>query len=199
MFIFISQKACFLHSDIMLAWSRWVCTASTSPLTFPVVLSGCQVDGQVDDDELSPQLRHVGCPHTQIDSHKWTSQRWVKMLRLLCSGISHALLSFTVFIFLSSPPSWHPPSSPSLSLFLFFFISVCVCSPLRPGCLGSHLEIIRILGSACPLGWTCVSVTGWQLHWPTGSVTERLSNWLDNCDWLTGRVADPLADWLTEP
>lgn len=87
----------------------------------------------------------------------------------------------------------------SLSPFLFFFISVCVCSPLRPGCLGSHLEIIRILGSACPLGWTCVSATGWQLHWPTGSVTERLSNWLDNCDWLTGRVADPLADWLTEP
>ena len=97
------------------------------PPTFSVVLSGCQVDGQVDDDEQSPQLRHVGYPHTLIDSHKWTSQRWVKMLWLLCFGISHALLSFTVFIFLSSPPSWHPPSSPSLSCSFLFFFFLCVC------------------------------------------------------------------------
>ena len=146
------------------------------PPTFSVVLSGCQVDGQVDDDEQSPQLRHVGYPHTLIDSHKWTSQRWVKMLWLLCFGISHALLSFTVFIFLSSPPSWHPPSSPSLSCsFLFFFFSVCVCSLLRPGCLGSHLEIIRILGSACPLGWTCVSATGWLVQLLSDSPTDWIT------------------------
>lgn len=111
---------------------------------------------------------------TLLNAHKWASQPWMKILptvklwHFTCTTfICRINPSFTVFI---------PPSLP-LSLF-----SLCVCSALRPGCLGSHLEIIRILGSACPLGWTWLTLsdTGWQREWPTDWYTEWLSNWLDN-------------------
>lgn len=42
------------------------------PPTFPVVLSGCQVHGQVNNEEGSPPPRHAGCPHTHtlLRAHK---------------------------------------------------------------------------------------------------------------------------------
>lgn len=45
------------------------CVQQVGPPTFPVVLSGCQVDGQVNNEEGSPPPRHAGRPHTQIHAH----------------------------------------------------------------------------------------------------------------------------------
>lgn len=122
---------------ITCARSRWVCEASPSPPTFPVVLSGRQVDGQVNDGEQSPALRHADDPPRFTLTHKWTSRR-TEDKNSDCRVLAFLIPSFTVFIFLLPPPSIHP--LPPLPLFLF---SQCVCSPLRPGCLLSHLETIR--------------------------------------------------------
>lgn len=103
------------------------------------------------------------------------------------SFICRIMPSLPLIIFLFPPPSILP-----LSLSFFF---VCVCSPLRPGCLGSHLEIIRIWVAPALLA-RLFSATGWLLDWLTASITEWLSKWLDN--YVTGWVADWLADWLTQ-
>ncbi len=167
------------NRDIMFAWTRWVWTASPGSPTFPVVLSGCQVDGQVNNDEWSPPLRHVDYPHalmyshysahthtqmniTMVDENAPTVEFW----HFTCTTFIWRIIpSFTTFILLLPPPSLHPLSL-SLSLFLF---CLCVCSLLRPGCLGSHLEIIRIWVAPALLAGLFLqlladSLTGWLIQ-----------------------------------
>lgn len=188
----------------MFAWIRWVWTASPGPPTFPVVLSGCQVDGQVNDDEWSPPLRHVDYPHALTYSHNSTHTHTQMNITALdgnaptvgfwhftCTTFIWRIIpSFTVFILPLPPPSLHP-LSPPLSLFLF--LSVCVFyTQARLSGLSSGNN--QDLGSACPLGWTFLAATGWQLDWLTDSVTDWVTRWLDDWpDWLTEHNGIPWA------
>lgn len=134
-----------------------------SPPTFPVVLRGCQVHGQVNNDEQSPPLSHVD-PHTHTHTPLPVSLCLPQGINITledenaptvrvsafhthtpasyAGSFLHSLHSF----FLLPPPSIHP-------------LSVCVFSTQAwPSGLssGNHQD----LENACPLGRTVLTATG---------------------------------------
>lgn len=55
-------------SNYTTSFRTFMAKQSSSSPTSPVVLRGCQVDGQVDSEEDGWPLRHVDNPHTQVHS-----------------------------------------------------------------------------------------------------------------------------------
>lgn len=85
-----------------------------------------------------------------------------------------------------------PPSILSPSFSFFFCVCECVCSPLRPGRLGSHLEIIRIWRTPALLAGLFSQLladclTGWLVQLLCDSPTDWINRWRTNwaIDWLS--------------
>lgn len=130
---------------------------------------------------------YLSCGAERLPGRCSGNQRWVEPTTASCWLSSHYSTHtdehhsrgwkysrhFTRTTFIWINPSFTVCLPPSLSIF-----TVCVCSALRPGCLGSHLEIIRILGRA-PSSWLDFSLrhrpTAWMADWFVNRLTIQLT------------------------